>query len=588
MAGTKRAAETDRPSDKKARLDLSTCDESDKQSLQDDRDSLAEEPLFSEDEDDDATDASSPGADGEEEKYASKAPSKARAENKKLITARKSDKKPDKKHWRPKTYTCDREGCDKAFRRPTQLTAHLRTHDNKRVHACPHEGCDKTFLRSEHMTRHYEQWHAERTNICDFKLVKNGQEVNCGAAFSTKQRLQRHRVAHTEKKKWAKIPCPTSGCDRIFRKQETLDKHIKIDHLREEKPYTCNYSVTTPGGTLAPCPAAFKSQNGLKRHHMYDHNGTRFLCQPCAAKDDSKTPEEEGAGTLGFATFGELDDHMKKFHGPNCEVCGKMFESSTVLKAHVDVEHIPVADRRKFHCPHEGCGSSFTRNNNLTAHVKSAHGTPKAWVCGEADMSKSKKVAVWDGQGCGHTVNTKHSLEEHIRTKHLGLMGSQQVRKVKKEEDTAIGLLTGTGPYTQRPYGCLVEGCQHRFVNRYQLGTHLEMTHGWQVDDINDKIEQRQAVVDQNERNDQVAEDRAIANDDFYFGGLDEFHGMRTRLEADLAQQSTGLQAGVQASGGMSGNPVDLFDGTCMAMGGDFYQGLPDPSLDPTLIYAPM
>ncbi|KAI7249633.1 hypothetical protein KC352_g13056, partial [Hortaea werneckii] len=37
-------------------------------------------------------------------------------------------------------------------------------------------------------------------------------------------------------------------------------------------------------------------------------------------------------------------------------------------------------------------------------------------------------------------------------------------------------------------------GCANRFTKDYELATHLELTHGWQVDDVNDRIAERRAL----------------------------------------------------------------------------------------------
>ncbi|GAB7358486.1 hypothetical protein MBLNU230_g2550t1 [Neophaeotheca triangularis] len=583
IAGTKRLAESGEPPGKRARLDVSACEALEEARTERDREAFAEEPLFQDGEDDD-DDGSSPEADGEESRYDPLAPQKVRARNSKLT----KPKRVEKKHWRPKIHHCDREGCKKSFRRPAQLTEHKRTHDNQRVHACPHPGCDKDFLRSEHMTRHYAQCHAEKTYICDYKLVKNGEEVECRAAFSTNQRLRRHRDAHDEKKKWVKISCPHSDCDRVFRKQETLDRHVKMDHLRDEKPYTCTYRLSSTGDEAGEqCRAAFKSANGLKRHVAFEHEGSRFLCHACVSKIGPEGPQEESLSTFSFKTFGELQAHLKEVHRPSCEICNKTFENDTVLKAHFDVEHTAIANRRVFPCPYQDCSSSFTRNSNLNVHIRNIHGPAKAWVCGEANLGKSKKIAGWDGKGCGHTVNAKVALEEHIRTKHMGLMGSQQARKIKKGEDTSIGLLTGTGSYAHRPHGCLLEDCQYRFTTVHLLEMHMEMTHGWTVDDVNEQMIERQAAIEQNQRTEIMAEDRAIEDDDFYIGGLDEFDHIRRQLESHLGSASFGSQAAQSTKKGSHGTHAGVVNDTGMlnATGTTVEDGQASPefAIDPSL-----
>ena len=49
-------------------------------------------------------------------------------------------------------------------------------------------------------------------------------------------------------------------------------------------------------------------------------------------------------------------------------------------------------------------------------------------------------------------------------------------------------MLTGYGYEEERPYSCWVPECAVRFARDFNLVTHLELVHGWNIDDINDHL----------------------------------------------------------------------------------------------------
>ncbi|KAI6799441.1 hypothetical protein KC363_g1285 [Hortaea werneckii] len=113
----------------------------------------------------------------------------------------------------------------------------------------------------------------------------------------------------------------------------------------------------------------------------------------------------------------------------------------------------------------------------------------------------------------------------------------------------ALSMLTGHGYDEIRPIPCMIHGCANRFTKDYELATHLELTHGWQVDDVNDRI----------------AERRALEGGQFWLGGAEqidaEYHeeeALREQLEDILRPRSRSEL--LQAAG--SGNPTSADQGS--------------------------
>ena len=432
---------------------------------------------------------------------------------------------------RPKIYLCDYEGCDKAFDRPVRLEAHKRSHTDERPFACNEHGCDKSFLRSEHLKAHVKAKHSDdRSYVCTCTLQTEDGETECGKSFHTATKLRRHVAAHEEK---ASTTCSWDGCGKVFRKQETLQRHIKSDHLHE-KSFRCEkpaFGVDRDGtGDVDECGQSFSTIGQLKAHEAREHAGSKYFCQICpyspprTADGDTTSMIGLESRATGFATFSDLQTHIKTVHPPTCETCGKACETNRALKAHMDIEHASLDDRKRFECDFPGCGRKFTKNGNLKVHFQTVHVKQKNFACGTCDLGESnQKVEGWDRQGCGASFGTKANLEEHVRTQHLGLPAMyRRSKQIKSEpgstpssimdfdepatpaaDDNMLAMLTGHGYDATRPIACVEHDCPWRFSRDYHLAQHLELTHGWNVDDVNDKL----------------AEKDALSGGDFWIGG---------------------------------------------------------------------
>lgn len=144
------------------------------------------------------------------------------------------------------------------------------------------------------------------------------------------------------------------------------------------------------------------------------------------------------------------------------------------------------------------------------------HEGEKRFACGETDLSTSKKVAGWDGYGCGKRYGTKLALEEHIRTAHLGFPNAKALRRQRlgqgqqnnndNDNDTTtntpstLAALTGAGyeEETGRHIACFIDSCAHRFHRDYDLWVHMGGKHGCSEDEIRELF-LRRALLSANE-----------------------------------------------------------------------------------------
>ena len=452
---------------------------------------------------------------------------------------------------RPKRYVCEYSGCTKVFDRPVRLQAHIRTHTNDRPFACKESGCTKRFFKAEHLKAHIQNKHSDEANhVCTYVINTNadGEALECGKSFTTATRLRRHVAMHEEKEG---LKCQEVGCGQLFRKLETLQRHIKKEHLKENA-FRCAQIVYDGDVAAADdampeeCGQTFATVGQLKTHENREHAGLKYFCDICSSSLSQGDHDDidEAMHLVGFPTYNDLQAHNKAVHPPTCTFCGTACESNRALAAHMDIEHSSLTDRQKYKCEYPGCERAFTRQGNLKVHVQSVHVKAKKFVCGEFDLTANERCPGWNSShGCGLNFSTKATLESHVRTQHLDLptirRKSKTITKVKIEAAStppefdsppefdemfatgpALSLLTGHGYENERPIACWTPGCPVRFHRDFDLARHMELAHGWNVDDINDCLVER----------------GALGGEQFWIGG-DEDEGLRAGFEQDLSLQ---------------------------------------------------
>ncbi|KAL2218743.1 hypothetical protein M432DRAFT_614129 [Thermoascus aurantiacus ATCC 26904] len=395
-----------------------------------------------------------------------------------------------------KTHLCPFEGCTKAFNRPARLQEHIRSHNNERIFKCSYEGCEKTFLRASHLNHHVKSAH---TSIRDYVCDRPG----CGKTFVTGTRLRRHLAAHDGRDKYRCTEYPP--CNETFRKHSTLQRHVMMVHLNQ-KPFPCPHVDPATG---QKCPQAFDTAGHLRAHEARLHTEKRFTCAECSLQqqqqqnfghEQSSTTETGAVPEVSFPTYALLQAHIRSAHPPRCPNCPITCSTSRELRRHLEIAHgdVSLEERKIFPCTVPGCDRSFTKKGNLTVHIRTVHDGEKRFVCGETDLSSSKKVEGWNGEGCGKRYGSKLALEEHVRTAHLGYQNAKAERrqrlglgkpsstKKRPPVPSTLATLTGEGyaEETGRHIPCFVAGCEHRFHRDYDLWVHMSGKHGYSEDEI--------------------------------------------------------------------------------------------------------
>ncbi|KAK0389150.1 hypothetical protein NLU13_2725 [Sarocladium strictum] len=347
-----------------------------------------------------------------------------------------------------KTLACTWPGCPKTFNRPARLRDHLNSHTNSRPFKCPYPDCDKDYIEDKHLKQHIKGTHTlERKHVC--------QRDGCGKTFATGTRLKRHQAVHDGADRFR-----CQDCGQSFRKRDTLNVHIRKEHLHVRA-----FQCSEPG-----CDAGFDTKASLRRHRDKEHGELRFWCAECGSQDGGTGGEHR----VGFTTEAMLLVHMKQEH-QNCLFCDFKSSSKWAMEEHVEVHHSgrTVEERKTVLCPHEGCNKSFTKKANLKTHIRSAHEGFR-YVCGEAQVS-GPDFSTWTGdQGCGDKFSSKARLEDHIRFKHLGFVRP----KISQPEQAVTNPLDDISGATSTKVTIVCPACNEPFLRYHDLGLHIARHHG--------------------------------------------------------------------------------------------------------------
>ena len=218
-------------------------------------------------------------------------------------------------------------------------------------------------------------------------------------------------------------------CDAKFYKKRELDSHKSLVHI-ENKPHMCPI-----------CSLSFVSNYRLQLHNESVHEKKKpYKCSSCGFRCSLK---------------GSMTKHIAKVHeGANIEIiylgdnpykCANC-DFSTAMKSNLTKHIEEVHDgRQDWNC--ELCDSTFTNRSNLNSHVRQVHEGKKRKKKSRICKLQEKSVKVDDGKSnvfcdyCGSNFSNQSNLNAHIRQVHEGKKRIKGKSEISADQVNLIGHL---------------------------------------------------------------------------------------------------------------------------------------------------
>ncbi|KAK5134859.1 hypothetical protein LTR08_006091 [Meristemomyces frigidus] len=116
-----------------------------------------------------------------------------------------------------KRYSCDVEGCEKAFYQKTHLDIHTRAHTGVKPFLCKEPTCGQRFSQRGNLMTHERRHTGERPYHCDV----------CGKTFAQHGNVRAHKIVHTAVKPFT---CKLDHCEKNFTQLGNLKSHQNKFH----------------------------------------------------------------------------------------------------------------------------------------------------------------------------------------------------------------------------------------------------------------------------------------------------------------------------------------------------------------------
>ncbi|CAG2109849.1 unnamed protein product, partial [Medioppia subpectinata] len=279
---------------------------------------------------------------------------------------------------------------------------------------CTHEGCGREFLRPRDRLFHIKYMHSFAAE--DKSILKQFQ-------------------------------CPHDDCDRVFKYEGLLQRHVDDGHSTRE--YRCDWP---------DCQFWTHTECLLDNHRLVHSEDKPFECQWPGCDYRAKTKYA--------MTFHVKHKHLSDPLACDWSECGRSFAFKTQLIKHMSVHKglVPSVSQsldKPFVCAHEECGQRFATKIQFNRHVTAAHPTDRPFAC--------------DFQNCGKRFKTRNALIIHKKVVHLTV--GQQFRCPKPGCGRAFKtnlILRGhlNGVHSTREYRCDWPDCQYRTHTQPLLDMH--------------------------------------------------------------------------------------------------------------------
>nr|XP_029710926.1 zinc finger protein 34-like [Aedes albopictus] len=270
------------------------------------------------------------------------------------------------------------EMCKKVFKNRKMLARHQEIHSSENKYKCRY--CGRWF-RARSSWYNHELKHRNAIGK-EEKLEREFLCEVCAKGFKTKKQLKDHlEIVHQGVKRYH---CDI--CKKSFTRNGSLAEHKLIQHAGI-KQFACNV-----------CGKTFGKEDSLKTHRSI-HLGRRFRCEVC-----SKTFLKRAFLTAHVAKYHPTDETPKV---NSCEICKKVFSSSSHLKDHLKIH----SDERPESC--KLCGASFRQKQQLKVHMYQHLGKPyKCQFCTAAFGIRTRLMSHLSKNHAAEIQNMSRSSEQ--------------------------------------------------------------------------------------------------------------------------------------------------------------------------------
>ena len=302
--------------------------------------------------------------------------------------------------------------------------------------------CDFSTASRSHLVKHKNANHEYSCDECDFK--------------GSHSEVYKHRRAkrHEDQKVIGEKRFKCDQCENSYTESSTLKDHISFVHDGvKAKCKDCDYEGSR--GALAShilkvhkkkhqcdiCLKSFKSGGILKDHIQFVHEGIKLKCKLCdflgskvAIRYHNNLVHKEQFKCehcdYKASRSNYLREHIESVHmgiRHDCNICGKNYKTSTILKLHMqDVHEKSIHEKQLEKLEREEsqpgvtllcdqCEYRTEKPQLLKRHIEAVH--LKKFLCSE----------------CDDVFSSNYALKEHIMRKHenteLGKITSQKVKR---------------------------------------------------------------------------------------------------------------------------------------------------------------
>ena len=235
-----------------------------------------------------------------------------------------------------------------------KLKNHMKKHEGV-IYKC--DECDKCFNNPVNLKNHKRGMH-NKEFLCS----------DCGKTFYNRPNLERHIASIHWNVEERKLPYVCGECGKRFHNNKHLLGHQISDHQASDKRYKCEN-----------CGRSYVYERSLKKHK----------CPP-------KVYTVEELEQMGFANAETAV--TKEGEQYRCLICEGLFKTKARGKMHTKMHF----QEYYFHC--EYCGKGFNGSGDLYAHINVIHHKQKeymCYICGE-----------------NRTFSYRRCVQEHMRNVH--------------------------------------------------------------------------------------------------------------------------------------------------------------------------